>query len=158
MRAVARMIRPLMPDFLGSVTTVLGDVVYTPGDPGRMPRDELAAVLAHELVHQLDQATYGPWFYVSYGVIAPTGRTFRAVWERRAYAVDLMLAHDRAGPKGLERCLDRLIPLFSGPTYGWMWAGDEAARRFLRPTADDIERGVMQTREPYRRILAAWRG
>ena len=92
MRAASWLVWPFMPTFLTEVTTVVGDTVYTPGPPETIRRPLLARILAHELVHQLDQAEHPIWFYVSYGVVLPTGRTWRAWWERRAYGVDLMLA------------------------------------------------------------------
>ncbi len=157
MRAVGALTRPLMPDFMTAVTTVVGDRVYLPGPPEVFPRDALAHILAHELVHQLDQAEHGARFYLTYALWPlPVGRTRRAVWERRAYAVDLMLAHADGGDRGLDRALGQIARLFSGPTYAWMWAGEAAARAFLAPVAADIRAGRTQRIQPYSDILAAW--
>jgi hypothetical protein len=151
--------RPLMPDFMERVTTVIGDTVYLPCPPEQLHPDGLASTLAHELVHQLDQADWGPWFYVSYAVLPlPVGRTLRADWERRAYAVDLMLAWEIGGEERLRRVLDRIHGLFWGPAYGWMWAGRRAAWAYLAPLADEVRAGSLQVRDPYADILAAWRG
>lgn len=159
MRAAALALRPLVPDFQDRFTTVIGDTVYLPRPPEEMAREPLAAILAHELVHQLDQAEHGWRFYAGYAVWPmPVARTERALWERRAYAVDLMLAHEAHGEAGLRRTLDRLVPLFAGPSYGWMWSGAEAARAFLAPVAEEVRSGTLQRRAPYREILAAWRG
>ncbi len=158
MRAVGAALTPLTPDFLDRFTTVLGDTVYLPRPPAEMPRDALARTLAHEFVHQLDMAAHGPWFYASYALAMPAGRTLRAHWERRAYAADLMLAHEAGGPRAVERALDGIAPLFSGPAYGFMWAGEAAARRYLAPVRDEVLAGALQRRAPYDRILAAWRG
>jgi hypothetical protein len=158
MRAAAPLMRPMMPTFMSGVTTVIGDTIYTPGPADGIPRDLLARILAHELVHQQDQATYGLTFYATYGLLMPTGRTYRAHWERRAYAVDLMLAQEEGGEAGLQRALARIVPLFSGPAYGWMWAGQQAAQAYLAPVVDEVRTGTLQTREPYRAILAAWTG
>ncbi|MEQ1568123.1 MAG: hypothetical protein ABMA64_20960 [Myxococcota bacterium] len=159
MRAVGRAVSPLMPGFMDRVTTVIGDRVYLPGPPDRFDPDELARTLAHELVHQLDQQEHGAAFYLSYAAWPmPVGRTRRAHWERRAYAVDLMLAHHDGGPRGLAREASRVAELFSGPMYGWMWAGSESARSYVQVVADEVAAGTLQLREPYRQILRAWDG
>jgi len=158
MRAASWLVWPFMPTFLTEVTTVVGDTVYTPGPPETIRRPLLARILAHELVHQLDQAEHPIWFYVSYGVVLPTGRTWRAWWERRAYGVDLMLAWEEGGEERLRRSLARIEGLFAGPAYGFMWAGRRSARTYLAPMADDVRAGRLQEQEPYRSILAAWRG
>ncbi len=159
MRAAGVLMRPFMPDFMDSVTTVFGDVVYLPGRPDDMPPRQLARILAHELVHQLDQGEHGLWFYVSYALFpSPFGRTLRAHWERRAYAVDLMLAHHMGGDPRLRLVHDRLAVVFGGPAYAWMWAGRRAAWAYLAPLADDIRGGTLQLLDPYADILAAWRG
>lgn len=158
MRAVGAVIRPFNPDFTDGYTTVIGATVYLPRPVDRIPRDGLAATLAHELVHQLDQRDHPLWFYVSYGVALPVGRTMRAHWERRGYAVDLMLAHERGGDSGLDRKAAWVADLFAGPSYGWMWAGKAAARAYLAPVVAGVRAGTVQAAEPYRGILAAWRG
>lgn len=158
MRVPGELVRPLVGDVNGRFTTVLGDTVYLPGPVDRFDRDTLAAILAHELVHQLDQAQFGPWFYGSYVLVAPSLRTMRAHWERRAYAVDLMLAYERSGAAGLELTRQRLIPIFAGFSYAWMWAGPEAAARYLQPVVNEVVDGSLVARDPYREILAAWRG
>ena len=159
MRAAAVLARPFMPQFLDRVTTVIGDTVYLPGPADRIPRDELARILLHELVHQLDQAADGSRFYVAYAALPmPVGRTLRAHYERRAYAVDLMLAWESGGPRELDRVLEVLVGTFSGPAYAWMWAGRGAARTYLAPVAAEVRSGVLQRSTPYDEILAAWRG
>lgn len=159
MRWAGRLIRPISPDFDRAVTTVIGDTVYLPVPPDRFDRDQLARILAHELVHQLDQREHGLRFYASYLLTpAPFGRTHRARWERRAYAVDLMIAREEGGDEGLRRAAQRLVGLFSGPSYAWMWAGRGAARAFLEPTVEAVRAGELQVEWPYREILAAWRG
>ncbi len=158
MRALGVALAPLAPDFMDRFTTVLGDTVYLPLPPERMPRDALARTLAHELVHMLDMAAWGPVFYTSYVLAMPVGRTTRAHWERRAYAVDLMLANEAGGARAVERALDWIVPMFAGPAYGYMWAGAASARRYLAPIRDEVLAGTLQQRAPYDRILAAWRG
>lgn len=158
MRAAAVLTYPLNPAFATDYTTVIGSTVYLPQPVDRVPRDQLAATLAHELVHQLDQRASPVWFYVSYGLLPlPVGRSRRAHWELRAYTVDLMLAHLR-GESALERRVDWLAEIFSGPAYGWMWAGKAAAREFIAPAVAAVRAGTVQAQEPYRSILAAWRG
>jgi hypothetical protein len=152
-------VRPLMPDFMEHVTTVIGDTVYLPCPPDRMPRVLLAQILAHELVHQLDQREHGWWFYASYAMAPlPAGRTMRAHWERRAYAVDLMLANATGGEPALRRKAAQVTRYFAGPYYGFMWAGQEAARSYVRTIEDEILAGTLQKRAPYDEILTAWRG
>lgn len=153
------LLRPWMPTFMDAVTTVIGDTVYLPAPPEKMDRLLLAQILAHELVHQLDQAAYGLRFYLTYTVAPlPVGRTMRAHWERRAYAVDLMLAWEDGGEGALIRAEKRITRLFAGPTYGWMWVGSDSARQYVGAVADEIRSGTLQQRMPYREILAAWTG
>lgn len=156
MRAWGRVIAPVNPDFRTHYTVVIGSTVYLPREPDQMPRQALARTLAHELVHQIDQRQWGPLFYLSYGGAMPVGRTVRAVWERRAYAVDLMLAHRSGGEAALDAAAERLAVLFSGPSYGWMWAGRSQARAFLGPTVEAIRAGELQQQAPYREIYAVF--
>lgn len=157
MRGIAWLMRPFNPHF-DRFTIALGHRIYLPLPPERMPREQLAAILAHELVHQLDQARWGPWFYLSYALLLPLGRTWRAKWERRAYAVDLLLARERGGEAALSRRAGQLARLFAGPAYLHMWSGEEAASRLLAPVVEEVRTGTLETREPYRSILDAWRG
>jgi hypothetical protein len=153
MRTLGTVLAPLTPDFGSRFTTVLGDTVYLPRPVEALDRGHLARILAHEFVHQLDMAAYGPLFYTSYVLAMPVGRTTRAHWERRAYAVDLMLAHRAGGPAAVERAMAWIVPMFAGPAYGWMWAGTEAATRYLAPVRDEVLAGTLQQRAPYDRIL-----
>ena len=124
MRAAGALLRPVIPDFESRYTTVIGNTVYLPCPLAEFPREALAATLAHELVHQLDQAEHGLFFYVSYALTPlPVWRTHRAHWERRGYAVDLMLAHHLGGDRHLKAAEKRLRDLFAGPGYLWMWGG-----------------------------------
>lgn len=158
MRFASRVIEPVVPEFSTRFTTVLGRTVYLPRPVDQFPRDALAATLAHELVHQLDQQRWGPLFYVSYAAMLPAVRSARAVWERRAYAVDLMLAFERGGERELRRVEAFLVDLFAGPAYLWMWSGRASAREFLDPLSEAIRRGELQADAPYAEILAAWKG
>jgi hypothetical protein len=159
MRVAGRLLRPIVPAFETRYTTVIGSTVYLPRPLGDFPRDALAATLAHELVHQLDQQRWGIVFYVSYAVTPlPLWRTHRAYWERRAYAVDLMLAHHTGGDRQLERVEARLAELFGGAGYLWMWGGRDAAARYLHPVTEQVRRGSLQQSAPYDAILSAWRG
>jgi len=158
MRLGGELMRPVVPGFNERFTTVIGDTVYLPAPAERLHRDGLAALLAHELVHQLDQRDWGPWFYASYVATAPIVRTARAVWERRAYAVDFMLAYEVGGTAALDGQFERVVRIFAGPSYLWMWAGRRAASRFLEPVREAVRQGRLQTEPPYDRILGAWRG
>lgn len=159
MRALGGLLRPVVPDFGDRMTTVIGPTVYLPRAPEELDPDALAALLAHEYVHQLDQGEHGAMFYLTYGLTPlPLFRTHRAHWERRAYAVDLMLAHEIGGDARLALVEARLRTVFGGVTYGWMWGGRQAAATFLKPVADAIRAGELQQEAPYDRILATWRG
>jgi hypothetical protein len=158
MRWVGGLLRPLIPEFSNRYTTVLGRTVFLPRPAREMPPRVLASTLAHELVHQLDQQRWGPLFYFSYGFCLPAGRSLRAHWERRAYAVDLLLARERGGVAEVERVADTLADLFGGRSYLWMWAGRDAARAFLEPAVEAVRTGELDHTEPYASILKAWRG
>ncbi len=158
MNAGDRLMSLVVPDFGERFTTVVGDVVYLPAPPDRIPRDRLAAVLAHELVHQLDQARHGPWFYASYALAGPAFRTVRAEWERRAYAVDLLIAREAGGREAVLALADRLAALFAGPAYAFMWVGRASARRYLEPVVAAVLDGSIDRRPPDDAILAAGRG
>jgi len=158
MRAAGRLLRPINPDFDEHFTVVLGATVYLHAPPEQMDREELAAILAHELVHQLDQRRWGPLFYLSYALLLPAGRTARAVWERRAYTVDLLIARERGGPAAVRRRGRIVANHFTGGGYLWMWPGWRAANRFLAPTVEAVIDGRLDEVEPYRSILEAWRG
>lgn len=157
MRAIAWWITPLIPDFLDGTATVVGGTVFLPGAPGALSRPMIARVVAHEWVHRRDARRWGPLFYLSYVALFPVFRTARAYWERRAYAVEMMLAYEDGGAARLDAVTDELVRLFSGPAYLWMWAGAPSARVFLAPVREEIRAGTLQHREPYPQILAAWR-
>lgn len=158
MRAFGHVIRPMVPDFDTHYTTVLGRTVYLPRPAEQMHPRVLAATLCHELVHQLDQQRWGLAFYASYAWALPVGRTMRAHWERRAYAVDLLLAYERGGEPELANVASHLAELFAGPGYFYMWAGRAAARDFLDPVVEAVRDGSLAQTEPYAAILAAWHG
>ena len=158
MRWLGGALWPVVPEFSTRYTTVLGATVFLPQPPEEIAPDVLASTLAHELVHQMDQQRWGPLFYVSYGFCLPSIRSMRAHWERRAYAVDLLLARERGGPAEVERVADLLVDLFSGRAYLWMWMGRQASRRYLEPVVQEVIAGRLDEQEPYRAILAAWRG
>ncbi len=157
MRGVSSVVRVINPQF-DRFTVVLGSTVYLPRPVAEIDRDGLAGTLAHELVHQLDQARWGPLFYASYALALPAGRTWRAHWERRAYAVDLLLARERGGEQAVRRKADWLAGLFAGSGYFFMWTGRQAAATFLQPAVDDVLARRLDDLAPYDAILAAWRG
>lgn len=157
MRTFGRVLRPINPDFMDRYTTVLGSTIYLPVAKDAFPPNALAQTLAHEMVHQLDMQAFGPLFYVSYvATPLPVWRTHRAWWERRGYAVDLMLAHHEGGEARLAAVETWARGVFAGPHYAWMWGGRSAAARFLAPVVAEIKAGELQQRWPYRDILKAW--
>lgn len=158
MRAAGVLMRPVNRQFMTHYTTVVGRTVYLPRPVDVFPRDRLAATVAHELVHQLDVRRYGPLFLGTYAFLLPAGRTLRAVWERRGYTVDLLVARERGGDAAVFRLADELAGVFASSEYLWMWAGRQAARAFLEPAVRGVLDGSVDVREPYTSILAAWRG
>lgn len=159
MKGLGRVLRPINPDFMDRYTTVLGSTIYLPCPKSTIPPDELAKTLAHEMVHQLDMQDFGALFYLSYvATPLPLGRTHRAFWERRGYAVDLMIAHHTGGDVRLAAVESWVRGVFAGPAYGWMWSGRPAAAAFLKPVSDAIRAGELQKRQPYADILTAWTG
>lgn len=158
MRVLGRVLRPINPDFMDKYTTVIGSTIYLPCPKEEFPGDALAQTLAHELVHQLDMEAFGPLFYVSYlATPLPVWRTHRAYWERRGYAVDLMLALEIGGENRLAVVEAWIRGVFAGPAYGWMWGGRPAAAGFLKPVVEQVRSGELQQRFPYREVLEAWR-
>lgn len=159
MRLLGRVLRPVIPDFDTAFTTVIGDTVYLPYPIERWNPDALARTLLHELVHQLDQAQFGAWFYTSYALFPlPIWRTGRAFWELRGYTVDLLLAWEGGGEEALRRCVERVVPLFCGSSYVWMLGPESRARADVEAVADRVRSGEIAATEPYREMLAAWRG
>ena len=157
MRVAGALLRPFVPDFMTRYTTVMFGTVYLPCPAGEMVRDELASILAHELVHLRDQRRFHVWFYVSYALVLPVGRTMRARWELRAYAVDMLLARERGGAADARRVAARLVKVFAGPAYLWMWCPTRSARRYLEPVVEAVCRGDLDGVEPYCDVLRAWR-
>jgi hypothetical protein len=158
MRMLGVLLRPINPSFSTRYTTVLGHTIYLPDGP-RPDRDRLATTLGHELVHMLDMAEHGFSFYATYLTApVPVGRTWRAHWERRGYAVDLLIAQETGGAQAVDRLHHWLAELFASSAYGWMWAGRDAALLYLQPTVDAVRDGRLARDEPYRSILDAWRG
>lgn len=158
MRWLGGFLRPVIPEFSDRYTTVLGRTVFLPRPPEQINSEILASTLAHELVHQIDQRRWGPLFYLSYGFALPSLRSMRAYWERRAYAVDLLLARERGGAIEVARVAELLVEHFAGKSYLWMWAGRRSARRYLQVVVDDVLAGKLDSVEPYRSILVAWQG
>lgn len=159
MRVLGIVLWPLVPNFMTDFTTVFGDTVYLPDDPARLEPDRLAITLAHEYVHQVDQQDNGLWFYLSYVLTPlPIWRTHRAHWERRGYAVDMMIAFERGQDEALNRKLLWLVDIFTGPNYAWMYGGRRAARDYLERTADQVRHNELQKTPLYAGILNAWRG
>ncbi len=158
MRWLGRLLEPVVPEFSSRYTTVMGSRVFLPAGPDEMHPNVLASTLAHELVHQLDQKRWGVVFYFSYGFMFPVGRSMRAYWERKAYAVDLLVAHERGGEDEVRRVANMLAEVFSGHSYLWMWAGKMSAGAYLQPVVDAVLDGSLEQQEPYRAIMQAWRG
>lgn len=158
MRALGALLRPVVPRFETHFTTVIGRRIYLPKAPEELVPASLAATLAHEYVHMLDQREHGLVFYATYVGIPPTGRTQRARWELRAYTVDLLLARERHGADWAREVAAWMVPLFAGPSYGWMYSGEDAARELIAPVLEQVLAGELDDVEPYDRILAAWRG
>ena len=158
MRLLARLLRPINPRFGSDFNVALGKTVYLTKPKDDWHPDSLSRLLAHELVHLIDQKHYGVFFYLSYGLLLPSVRTCRAHWELRAYAVDLLLAWETGGEAALLRTANRVTNHLTGPAYGWMWLGQRAARRLLAPTLQSIRTGELQKRDPYLDIIANWRG
>ena len=158
MRLLARLLRPVSPRFGSDFNVALGKTIYLTRPLDHWHTDSLSRVLAHEVVHLIDQKHYGVFFYLSYGLLLPSIRTLRAHWELRAYAVDLLLAWETGGEAALVDTANRVTNHLTGPAYGWMWLGKTAARRLLAPTLQSIRAGELQKRDPYADILAAWRG
>ncbi|MBN2799320.1 MAG: hypothetical protein JXX28_09260 [Deltaproteobacteria bacterium] len=157
-RLVGRLLRPILPEFMDRTATVVGGVIYLPLRRGALPDDLIARVVAHEWVHRRDMLAFGPLFYLSYALLLPVGWTARAHWERRAYAVELMLAWEEGGEQRLAATEAELVTFFAGSSYLWMCPGRRRAQRCLAPVSQQIRAGTLQETIPYRHILAAWRG
>ena len=101
-------------------------------DPALIGNDRAATMLEHELVHVRDQHKWNVLFFISYWLL-PIGPSFKALWEWRAYKVDL-ISCARDIEEGTYRdyiqgyYADWVTSQFTGTTYMWMWPFKKTVR------------------------------
>jgi hypothetical protein len=137
-RALAWLVRPFNPDFMTSYATTFGDTVYVPKAWGSYARYE---VLRHERIHLRDHRT-APFglFALSYLLCLPVGITMRAWWEYRAYTETMRVEHELFGIIS-DATIERLVGVFTGPSYLFMCPFKGYVRRKLEQTRADILAG-----------------
>lgn len=104
--------------YRSAYVTCVGDTIYVPVDSYESYKHtpyRHEAVLRHEAVHRRDYLN-GPLFYMSSYVLS---RKWRAYWERRAYAQNMIVEFEKTGTISQET-IARIIKRFEGPDYLWM--------------------------------------
>ena len=132
-RLIGWLVRPFNPTYMTHYTTVMGGKIWLPNREflEQHSNEWLFELLCHEAVHLRDMAQYPGFFQVSYVALLPTGLTFRALWEWRAYKVSLAAQYAVYGviPSGY---IEHIATRFTGPTYLFMWPFRNHIRRALR--------------------------
>jgi hypothetical protein len=107
--------------------TTMYNTIYM--DPALIGNDRAAMMLEHELVHVRDQHRWNILFFISYWV-PPIGPSFKALWEWRAYKVDLQTVAKTYAtePSVLNFYADWVTSQFTGTTYMWMWPFKKTVR------------------------------
>lgn len=132
-------------DFMSRFITTVGFTIYVPAKWTRMSDLDRFFMLEHELVHvhQMTTLVFPRWlwpanmvlFAIAYTLLLPAFWTMRAKFEREAYTrqISLEVEHGRfdpTDPAQVQWMLNWLVPLFSGPSYFWMWT-EEATRDYF---------------------------
>ncbi|MEL6135685.1 MAG: hypothetical protein AAFR59_20180, partial [Bacteroidota bacterium] len=151
------------PNFMTSFTTVIGNTIYFPNRSyiAHYPQSAMRT-LAHETVHLLDAEEHGyVRFSLSYlfpqilasGVLLfpflgfysllfllfllPFPAPFRAKYEARAYAIDILTSL----PSQRHAVMDRIIELFTGWDYYRMFPFKEQTEEQLMHWVHEAEAG-----------------
>lgn len=144
MRALGAVLGPLLGRgvFVRSVTTTLGQKVYTPSVWPSLPESERCGILRHERVHLRQMRRYGVLpFVLAYTLFPlPVGLAWcRARLEAEAYEESMRVVAEESGPEALnDGYRDFLVGLLSGPAYGWAWPFKGALRRWYDRARDRI--------------------
>ncbi|MEZ4829799.1 MAG: hypothetical protein R3C61_26475 [Bacteroidia bacterium] len=154
---------PFCPDFLTHFTTVIGSTIYFPGRSYiQQNQDAAMRTLAHEVVHILDMdrwtpglfiGTYlfpqilalGVWLFPFLGFwsllfllfLLPIPAPFRAYFEARGYAMDVLTAPTFHRSK----VLDHAVSHFASWNYYKMFPFEEFVRNQITRWVEKAERG-----------------
>lgn len=141
-------------DYFNFVTTI-GQTVYV--GPGWKDRPDISKykVLRHELVHlrQFRVFPFGAsWRYLNltlfaffYLFVLPAFWTYRARFEREAYAQTLLVQYELEGAisdRDMGENTKRMVRIFTGPAYFWM-ARKKATYTWAMELQRKINRGEM---------------
>ncbi|MCU0389944.1 MAG: hypothetical protein MUE81_02395 [Thermoflexibacter sp.] len=169
MRLINLIVRWFNPRFMTDFTTVIGYTVYfsnrrfVENYPHRAMQ-----ILAHEAVHLLDikRLTFpvfafaylfpqilvifaflfplSPYFLIFLIFIAPFPAPFRAYFEARAYALDLILN---------RYYLENIVPYFMNWDYYQMYPYQKSVENMLRRWARNPDRYIRKVVEMYHKIV-----
>lgn len=163
MQVINLFVMGFCPTFLSEYTTVIGSTIYFPNRHFIEAKPESAMrILAHESVHVMDMNKWSPvLFSISYlfpqifavGVFSfpwlgwwalgfllfllPIPAPFRAHFEARAYAIDVLTAH----PNHVKETLFHSAQHFSSWNYYKMFPYPEEARNKISHWAKAAESG-----------------
>ena len=138
-QAIGALVRPFNPTYLTEYTTVMNGKIWLPSrDFLRSKSHEwLYALIRHEGVHLRDMKRFPGVFQLSYLLLLPSGLTFRAYWEWRAYKVSLQTQFELYGVIS-DQYLEHLAERFTGPSYLFMWPFPRHIRRVLQRERERI--------------------
>ncbi|QQR91822.1 MAG: hypothetical protein IPJ88_09025 [Myxococcales bacterium] len=129
--------------FMIDVVTTLGQVIYLPRDWSKRSDAERYAVLRHEAVHleQFSRLGFFVMAVVYVFVFFPFGLAWgRARLEWQAYEETMRVHSELYGIRALEQDAFRrkLVRLFTGPAYGWMWPFPRTIERWYDKSLSSI--------------------
>lgn len=115
-------------DFMSKYTTVIGNTVYIPSGWTEMSEIQRAIILRHEGVHMKQRKHFGLLLFSILYLFVPLPGLFswwRMRFEMEAYT-ETLRAMVELYPDGVSRVLSptfrqKIIDVFVGPMYFWMW-------------------------------------
>ena len=124
---------------MGRYSQGFGSTIMFPSrkDYGDLTDRHVYTILRHELVHLLDSKQHPRWFYLSYLFLLPAFWTFRATWELRGYAQNMMVAYEEDGRISDSQIL-WIASQFTSPVYLWMWPSKRKVLARLTTLRDQI--------------------
>lgn len=122
-------------DFYNRYYTTLSNVLYIPADfYYDFLKEPNQALLRHESVHAMDDKNNPLWYKLSYLL----SKSWRAYWETRGYAQDMMFDMERFGHVPLWTRV-RIVSQFSPGSIYKMGMTLEESRKLVDDLAEAIE-------------------